>query len=100
MPFPLNQMRKRDSIGSTPLALLGAAYAVPLKLNIAASGGRPTLTSAPVTLTPLKNLRLSSCILASSLCGRWGANKPLLIIFQTSQEFRRAYQADQQVFEM
>jgi hypothetical protein len=29
---------------------------------MAARGGNPTLTSAPVMLTPFKNLRLSSCI--------------------------------------
>jgi len=32
-------------------------------LNIIASGGSPTRTIAPVKLTPLRNLRLLSCIL-------------------------------------
>src|SRR5205823_12362249 len=57
MPLPLNQNTKRGcTAASTPVA----AYAVPLELNIAASGGRPTLIAAPGMLMFLRNRPLLS----------------------------------------
>src|SRR5438093_13772120 len=60
---------------------------------MAASGGSPTLTTAPVRLTPRKNLRLLSGIPTSSL-------ELFLIIIQTAEKFRRPYQGDQQILEV
>src|SRR5260221_9235625 len=92
MPLPLNQTRKRVSIGVAAGLLPAAAYAVPLELNIAASGGSPTLTMAPVRLTPRKNLRLLMRILTSSLV--------FTIIVQTPQKFWRPNQGDPNLFEV
>src|SRR3954447_8942501 len=62
MPFPLNHRTKRDSIGLTAAEVF-AAYAVPLLLNMAASGGNPIRTTAPPRLTPFKNERLETSLL-------------------------------------
>src|SRR3954464_6194353 len=56
IPLPLNQNTKRDSI-FLAAALPGAAYAVPLGLNIASSGGSPIRINAPEAPTPLRNVR-------------------------------------------
>src|SRR5262245_39561119 len=59
MPLPLNHRAKRVSIAlSRPRAV--AAYAVPLALNIEMSGGSPTLTLVPVSVSPFKNVRRDS----------------------------------------
>src|SRR5687768_10728865 len=96
MPFPLNQSRKRFSIGPPFLPFGAAANAVPLVLNIAASGGSPTRTTAPVRLTPRRNLRLLSAIAASSSNSRFGN----LIMVQTADKFRGTNQPDQKLFEL
>src|SRR5215212_3417379 len=56
IPFPLNQKTNRFGIAfDTP-----AAYAVPLELNIASSGGKPIRINAPATPTPRRNVRRAS----------------------------------------
>src|SRR5207253_8103098 len=62
MPLPLNQNTKR---GCTAASAPVAAYAVPFELNMAASGGRPTLIAAPVMLMFLRNRRLLSGMMIS-----------------------------------
>src|SRR5437660_12929824 len=59
MPLPLNQMTKRFSTGAV-LVVAGAAYAVPVELNIDTRGGSPRMTGACVAVNPFrKNLRES-----------------------------------------
>src|SRR5260221_7461437 len=99
MPLPLNQTRKRVSIGVAAGLLPAAAYAVPLELNIAASGGSPTLTMAPVRLTPRRNLRRLMRIplppgQAISL------SYIAYVSIQSSQKFRRPHQGYQHFFEV
>src|SRR5712675_847461 len=60
---------------------------------MAASGGSPTLTAAPVRLIPLKNLRRLSGILPPNL-------SYFIIIIQSLQKFRGPHQGDQQIFEV
>src|SRR5262245_43730068 len=59
MPFPLYQKTKRVSTGVSfrTLAPGGAAYAVPLELNIDTSGGRPTTIDACDAVHPFRNAR-------------------------------------------
>ena len=74
MPLPLNQNRNR---GWTAAAAGVAAYAVPLLLNIAASGGSPTRIAAPVMLRLRRNRRLLSGIgtpWSDLKAGRYGAS--------------------------
>src|ERR687897_557345 len=60
MPLPLNQKENRVSILVVGIRPAGAAYAVPLELNIASSGGNPIRISAPDTPTPRRNVRRES----------------------------------------
>src|SRR5438270_8913813 len=60
---------------------------------MAASGGSPTLTAAPVRLTPRKNLRLLRGMLPPLL-------SYFIIIVQSLQKLGRTHQRDQQVFEV
>src|SRR5580700_5785617 len=56
MPLPLNHSTNRFSMGAGAAAA-GAAYAVPVELNMATSGGRPTVIADPDTVSPLRNRR-------------------------------------------
>ena len=77
-----------------------AAYAVPFMLNMAASGGSPTWTAAPVMLMPLRNVRLLSCIICLR-DGRAVRLKPAHLATGApfSQELRGFDQRNQQVLE-
>src|SRR5580704_5027392 len=68
MPLPLNQSTKREGIARDPV-LAAAAYAVPLELNMAASGGSPTRTMDPAN-PPRRNKRRESGIYRSSITQR------------------------------
>src|SRR4051794_3686406 len=72
MPLPLNQRTNRDSMALPVRRLVSAAYAVPLLLNIAARGGSPIRTAAPLNPAPLKKVRLDMLLrpICSSLHSR------------------------------
>src|SRR5580658_9536115 len=56
MPLPLNQSTKRVSIGAVA-PVPAAAYAVPVELNMATSGGRPTVIADPALVIPPRKRR-------------------------------------------
>src|SRR2546421_2621125 len=86
MPLPLNQMTKRFSTGAV-LVVAGAAYAVPVELNIDTRGGSPRMTGACVAVNPFrKNLR-------ESLLRR-------VMMFAIGAPFHRFYQRDEQLFKV
>jgi len=58
-PVAVDHSTKRDSIAVVPVF---AAYAVPLLLNIAASGGNPMRTAMPPSPTPFRNERRETAI--------------------------------------
>src|SRR6266446_8530981 len=91
MPLPLNQITNRFPIGAA-LVLAGAAYAVPVELNIDTRGGSPRMTGACVAVNPFrKNLRESLLrrvmmfAIETPFCGR---------------ATPRLYQGDQQLFKV
>src|SRR5580700_6713926 len=56
MPLPLNHNTNRFSMGAGDAAA-GPAYAVPVELNMATSGGRPTVIADPDKVSPRRNRR-------------------------------------------
>src|SRR5688572_3262336 len=60
MPLPLNHSTNLDSIGLA--APVEVRTAVPLLLNIAASGGTPTCAVAPPNPTPFRNVRRDTAV--------------------------------------
>ena len=68
MPLPLNQSTNRFSgalLAVARGALVSAAYAVPVELNIETSGGRPTTTGAWAAVEPSRKIRRDSRIALS-----------------------------------
>src|ERR1700722_19548112 len=55
MPFPLNHITNRFSIGVAGPA--SPAYAVPVEVNMATSGGSPTVIAEPDSVNPRRNRR-------------------------------------------
>src|SRR5437868_6673639 len=82
MPLPLNHRTNRFSMGASGLPSAGAAYAVPVELNIETSGGNPMIACAGPAARLLSNVRrdnltrlVMTCDTCASFLANWALSK-------------------------